>query len=120
MQNAYLDEKHSDAFVDFPGVKERPTWGDQNKMHPCPRCKQHGGWNLRLNAYPLRDGMDDTPNNRHKHSHFRASCSSCWGWGWLEDECAHEYGPPGRSVGRCLSEWTCRLCGKTTVVDSSD
>jgi hypothetical protein len=33
-------------------------------------------------------------------------------------KCKHEF--TGRSVGRCITEYTCKKCGFTQVVDSSD
>jgi hypothetical protein len=33
-------------------------------------------------------------------------------------KCNHEF--TSRSVGRCITEYTCKLCGFVNVVDSSD
>lgn len=113
----YITHDHPDAFVDYP-KKERPE--NHELGEECPKCKGHGGWNLRLNAYRLHD-KEDTPENRHLYSHFRASCGACWGWGYLQkgQTCAHEW-VEKRSVGRCEHEWECSICGATRIVDSSD
>ena len=118
-----------------PGIDpEELLWQDWEVQNPpdnydiaeavalmCPRCKGHGGWNLKLNAYPLHD-YPDTPENRHRYSHFRASCGSCWGWGYLQkgQTCAHKWDGPQRNIGHCLTIWTCSLCGAEREVDSSD
>lgn len=36
----------------------------------CIRCKGHGGWNLKLDAYGPGE-------------HFSATCCQCHGWGWV-------------------------------------
>ena len=114
----YLDETGPDAFLDFPPV-DRTKWPEESV--DCPKCKGHGGWNLRLNAYPLRYDCEDTPEDRHRYTHFRASCGACWGWGYLDsrDSCPHEWDSTSTKVGNCLHEWTCKLCKTTRLVDSS-
>lgn len=116
-KNDFLEPDHPDAFRDYPKM-DRTEYGPTGDE--CPKCKGHGGWNLRLNAYPLHD-MEDTPENRHRYSHFRASCGACWGWGYLQEgqTCAHEW-VNKRTVGNCLHEWECTKCGATREVDSSD
>jgi hypothetical protein len=109
----FMNSDHPDAFVDFPPKKEIPP-----NHYECKQCKGHGGWNLQLNAYPLR-GKEETPENRHNYSHFRASCFNCFGWGYTEDHCNHNW-DNGVNVGRCLHLYTCTLCGKKREVDSSD
>jgi len=108
----YMNEDSENAFLDFPEVQipEGKT--------VCNRCKGHGGWNLRLNAYPLHQ-YENTAENRHLYSHFRASCSSCWGHGFMYDFalCTAE----GKYNGHDFDDdYTCRKCGTHLVVDSSD
>ena len=104
-------------FKDYP-PKDRPK--NYELGDPCPRCKRHGGWNLKLNAYPLHD-YPDTPENRHAYAHLRSSCSACWGWGYLQpgQTCAHSW-KDSKTVGKCLHEWVCEKCGQTITIDSSD
>jgi RecJ-like exonuclease len=118
-QFKYTGPDHPDAFVDYP-LAPKPHYEGMFTDEPCPRCKGHGGWNLQVNAYSLH-GKEDTPENRHLFAHFRAMCGSCNGWGYMRvgQTCAHEWGSP-RTVGRCLTEWTCVHCGEKTQVDSSD
>ena len=113
----YIKSDSPDAFVDWPEV-DRSDWPEG--AIECPICKGHGGHNLRLNAYPLH-GKEDTPENRHTFSHFRCFCSTCWGWGYLpaDDPCPHDWSGETRKIGNCLHEWTCVLCGKARVVDTS-
>lgn len=77
----------------------------------CPACHGHGSYNLELNAYG-------------EGQHFRGGCNNCTGWGYVEvgspdAKCVHKYGS-SRNVGKCLTEYTCDLCGNKNVVDSSD
>lgn len=106
-----------DAFLDFPPV-DQTNWPKGATL--CPNCQGHGGWNLKINAYPLHD-KEDTAENRHYFRHFRASCGACWGYGFLQpgQTCAHEW-TSSRSIGHCLSIWTCGKCGAEREVDSSD
>lgn len=109
------------AFLDFPEMQQpaehHPDWTVK-----CPNCKGHGGWNLQPFAYPLGKNREDTPENRHKYRHFKAGCNQCYGWGWVAPDNAdhiHEW-DAGVRVGNCLHKYTCKLCGKEDVVDSSD
>jgi hypothetical protein len=34
------------------------------------------------------------------------------------ETCRHDYA--ARTIGRCLTEYTCKLCGKSKVIDSGD
>ena len=116
----YLEPTDPDAFVDFP-VKDKPTYDYQKGYVVCPKCDGHGGWNLKLNAYPLR-GLEDTSENRHKFSHFKSNCGQCGGWGWTSPEntkCIHEMSRY-RNVGKCLNEYVCVKCGMIEEIDSSD
>lgn len=118
-------------FQDFP-LKEKCEWyPDYSEL--CPLCKGHGGWNLKLNSYPLRD-LEDTPDNRHKYSHFRGHCSQCNGWGWVKEgsldaTCIHDYNEISYDecrklnvyhAGRCWHVYKCSKCGETRGYDSSD
>lgn len=116
MNTPYLTPEHPDAFVDH--VLREPS-GDLTKL--CPTCKGYGGWNLRLNAYPLHD-REDTAENRHKFSHFRASCSHCNGWGYVHqtENCPGHEWKHVRNTGNCLNLYRCTVCGKEWEIDSSD
>lgn len=116
----YLTPTSPEAFVDFTKhelpVKHHPDWTVE-----CPQCKGYGGWNLRLNAYPLRD-MPDTAENRHRYSHFRAACSHCYGWGYVapaDADHVHDW-QHVRNLGNCLNLYKCSVCNKLREVDSSD
>ncbi len=114
----YLEPTHPDAFIDFPKLN-KPDHG--HDYIECPKCFGHGGWNLAINAYPMRN-CEDTPENRHKYKHFRSSCSQCNSWGWLHPDkakCIHDL-TWSKNVGRCLNEYKCLKCDHTEVWDSSD
>lgn len=125
----YMDETHPDAFLDYPPVSAMAEQFDhyhqfeKENRKACPRCSGRGGWNLLINAYPLREGMADTPENRHKHVHFRASCSQCNGWGFVtrqqDVDCVHVW-DRGTNIGRCLTLYKCTRCPEAREVDSSD
>lgn len=121
----YLTVDSPEAFVDFPPIPEQadPYIAAMGPTVICPKCKGHGGWNLVLNAYPLRD-QPDTAANRHRYAHFRANCNNCNGWGYVlansrDATCLHEYGF-SENVGNCLNTYECSKCGKRQTVDSSD
>lgn len=124
--STYLTHGSPDAFVDFP--PPATALADGSKV-VCKKCQGHGGWNLMLNSYPLRD-HPDTVENRHKFSHFRASCSACWGWGLIGKATQCPKGEPGEGCAytgkeqptgtMCLTYWICDRCGEKTTVDSSD
>jgi RecJ-like exonuclease len=111
----YLTKDDPDAFLDH--VLREP-YGDLTKI--CPVCKGYGGWNLRLNAYPL-NGKEDTAENRHKFSHFRCSCSHCNGWGYVhpKEDCVGHTWQFVKNTGNCLNLYKCALCGKLWEIDSS-
>lgn len=113
----FMNETHPDAFVDFPMQLPRPEYG-YTKV--CPKCKGHGGWNLALNQYALRE-YADTPENRHMYAHFTCLCGNCMGWGHVDESqtCVHEW-EYKVSVGKCLHESVCKNCGQKMIVDSSD
>lgn len=112
----YTDHTHPDAFVDYP--KREPY---EAFTHECQKCKGHGGWNIRLNAYPLR-GRENTPKNRHLYSHFRAHCGNCHGWGYVlpaQGDHVHAWEWESK-LGNCLNRYVCKTCGAINDVDSSD
>lgn len=116
MSQTFMNETHAEAFTDFPEKPECPP--HMPDASECPRCQGHGGWNLRLNAYPLH-GLADTPANRHRNSHFRASCPQCNGYGWTYDtECIHDFVRVG-SVAMHQHIDKCQKCGLEQVCDSS-
>jgi hypothetical protein len=100
----------------------------------CPLCKGYGGWVLTINAYPLPEGYENTPENRAKYCHFRAHCNQCNGWGWVkrdgvDADCIHDYQELSqataqakgiRHYGMCWHVYQCSKCGRTMSQDSSD
>lgn len=129
----FLDPAKDDflCFIDFP-LMEIP-----NKNIPytlCPKCKGHGGWNLKVNSYKLPEGVEDTSENRHRYCHFRAHCGQCNGWGWVQEnsidaKCMHDYIELTykeclehniKHFGMCWHVYRCSKCGTTKSVDSSD
>lgn len=127
----YLTADDPEAFIDYPKMAQ-PLEHHLHCAVQCPACHGYGGWNLRLNAYPLHQ-HGDTPENRHNFSHFRASCSQCSGSGWTTPEnatCIHDYARKltfaqcrERGIyhaGRCWHVYECTKCGATTSQDSSD
>lgn len=113
----YLKPTDQGAFDDYPKMTKASFLGDD--YVECPNCQGHGGWNLKLNSYPLHS-MPNTPENRHRYSHFRASCSQCHGYGYTNDlACMHEF-KYKRTVGNCMNEYICNKCKVPRVYDSSD
>jgi hypothetical protein len=89
------------CFTDL--VKREPT---DTLTEECPKCKGHGMWVLREDAYG--DGV-----------HFYGGCGVCWGYGYVTPgQCPHEW-EVGVAVSNCMHEWTCVKCATTRVVDSS-
>lgn len=90
----------------YEGLEKRVPQGAAS--HECPKCKGHGGWILRKNAYG-------------EGKHFMSSCSDCNGWGYTAAPvtCIHDW-DSGKNVGRCLHTYTCVKCGVKQTVDSSD
>jgi hypothetical protein len=125
----YLTPDHPDAFVDSFKQQPQPEIGF---THKCPKCKGHGGWNLKLNAYGLPPGYKNDITNRHKYSHFRAHCDQCNGWGYTAEPstCIHQFDRELERVeckerglyhaGRCWHVYECGKCGKIISQDSSD
>lgn len=117
--NKYLEPNDPDAFVDFPGIMLKPD--HMPNSCECPKCMGYGGWNLKINAYPLHF-REDTSENRHKFSHFRQCCYHCYGWGWVNEEDAnhvHDW-QFKENLGNCLNLHECSICGKQWQIDSSD
>lgn len=104
-----------DLYLDFPPARPVP---EGNKT--CPACEGRGGYNVRLNAYPLHR-YENTRENRHLHAHFRHGCVNCNGWGYVpeDQECVHQWGER-RTVGTCQHSYSCVKCGSKWTVDSGD
>jgi hypothetical protein len=112
---SYLKPTDPDAFLDFPKKRKIPK---DKKV--CPQCFGHGGWNLKISAYPLFK-QRNTAANRHKFSHFRAGCNCCNGWGYVDLSLDHIHDWKfSRQLGNCYKEYKCSVCGKIDKVDSSD
>lgn len=117
----YLESTDENAFLDFPGKKDKAKASQFGYTEECPRCKGYGGWNLRVNAYGVPKGLEDSPENRHKYSHFRCTCNNCFGWGYVkkeESDHIHEWGLI-ENLGNCLNKYGCSICHKTIELDSS-
>ena len=115
MIELYLEPKDSGAFDDYP------LMDNIENQSVCPQCKGHGGWNLKLNTYPLHE-KENTPENRHRYSHFRASCNTCFGYGYVKPEMAdhiHNW-TFVKNTGNCLNLYECKDCGQKWEIDSSD
>lgn len=115
----YLEPTDDGAFEDFPIIDPLPA-AESGMVHECPQCKGRGGWNLRLNAYPLH-GKENSPENRHKFSHFKAHCDNCHGYGYvfpMQANHIHKW-KFVKNTGKCLNLYECE-CGKKWEVDSSD
>lgn len=147
----YSTHNSSDAFVDFPEPLMHLNVPYRGKLPEgqvlCAQCKGHGGWNLRLNAYPrTKDQKEHIQENRalhglealsdqefrHLYEHFRACCSNCNGWGYVDasqgdhihtwkelsrDECRKK----GLThFGMCYHVYKCETCAETMATDSSD
>lgn len=115
----YLTPQSPDAFLDFPGKKSPDVKYNLTKI--CPVCTGYGGWNLKINAYPLHQ-YENTPENRHNYSHFRAMCSHCYGHGYVEEKenCDGHNWVFSKNLGKCYNQYKCSKCGKINNVDSSD
>lgn len=135
----YLKPDSPEAFIDWPAKEEIPE-----DYKECGKCKGHGGWNLRINAYlksaqqekEIREGLEKTHYAnlplmrhdmspelfRHYYAHFRASCDNCNGWGFIPESetCPIHKWEFHRSVAMCLTEYKCAHCGRIQSVDSSD
>jgi len=113
----YFGPNDPEAFVDYDGKK--PPIKD---FKECPVCKGYGGWNLQLNAYPLRPRLENNSINRHFYSHQKCNCNHCNGWGYVSQEItcdSHEW-KFEKNLGRCYNRYKCAKCGLTKDVDSSD
>jgi hypothetical protein len=114
----YMDHTHPDAFVDFEKLEPMVNTG---YTKPCPVCQCYGGWNLKLNAYPLHN-YPNTAENRHRYSHFRSNCSHCNGYGYTlpTETCSGHEWERKQNLGRCYTLYVCKKCNKNMEVDSSD
>ena len=114
-QHDYMKEDSPQAHLDFPPAKPPPPG-----RVLCAQCQGYGGWNSRLNAYPLPEGMEDTPENRHNYAHFRASCENCNGWGHVpEGQSDHVHRWGSVSWTGMLRRERCGECGQEQQVDTS-
>lgn len=109
--------------TDFTGFEKKPDptieVPESEIKYPCPVCRCHGGWNLRLNAYG-------------PGKHFQASCFQCSGWGWVTEKdrgCVHEFSELSQKecaergiqhFGRCWHVYECSRCKRISAADSSD
>lgn len=108
----FLTPDDPQAFVDWP---DRPP---VEGLPKCPKCKGHGGWNLRLYAYALPARIEDTPAWRHLYCHFRTGCSMCGGAGYTKETCDHKW-KWADSPGQFHHVFQCVNCNATKHVDSS-
>lgn len=82
---------------------------DRAPVVECAQCHGYGKWNLKIDAYG-------------PGKHFRASCNNCTGWGYVPEAQGnhiHEW-DQGKTVGRCVTRYTCVGCKEVKDVDSSD
>lgn len=102
---AYLTHDDPAAYEGLPKLQPNLQYGF---VHECPKCKGHGGWILRKDAYGAGE-------------HFMAGCADCGGFGYTHDPvtCVHDWSER-ETIGRCLHTWTCSKCGAQQTVDSSD
>lgn len=89
----------------FDGLPVLPTPPDPEYSVVCPKCEGHGEY------------------KRSPGSRVRRLCGQCVGYGYVKPgpdaNCVHEWGK-GVNIGRCLTEYSCTLCGHMRRVDSSD
>jgi RecJ-like exonuclease len=106
---------NEDLYLDFPPVRPVPEG-----KKTCAACEGHGGYNVRLNAYPLHR-YENTRENRHLHAHFRHGCVNCNGLGYVpeDQDCVHQWGER-RTVGMSQHRYSCINCGSQWTVDSGD
>lgn len=121
----FLKPNDRDAFVDWPKIKftdfiEKYPYSWVEKYVECPLCFGHGGWNLKINAYPLHE-KENTPENRHYFSHFRCCCSQCNGYGYVSpDQTNHIHKWIRKEkIANCLHIYECEICKITQEIDSS-
>jgi hypothetical protein len=90
-------------------LRTPPTW--MKNPVPCPQCQGHTVCIVRENAYGIG-------------KHFRHACMNCGGMapiGYVEADkaCLHDFSI-GRTVGNCLTSYTCSKCGEVQTIDSGD
>jgi DnaJ-class molecular chaperone len=104
----YLKPTDADAFADME-VKSPAGWEEiWGKSAMCQKCKGHGGWNLKLDAFG-------------PGKHFRASCDNCNGWGCVsakQGAHVHEW-DRGQALSQHNTRYICATCKRTWDVDSS-
>ena len=106
----YMDHTHLRAFegMTLDPHREMRLKHYPNETHLCPQCKGYGGWHLQIDAYD-------------SGKHFNAHCRQCNGWGYVGKEDAdhiHKW-DAGVTVGNCLHNYTCEICGQVQTIDSS-
>ena len=122
----YLTPEDPDAFLnwDKQALPETKFASMAGYTVECPKCKGHGGWHLRLNAYP---------NQPEGHRDFNCQCNQCNGWGYvkpgLDATCVHNWKELSQQAchdrnithhGMCWHVYECTTCGRTMSQDSSD
>lgn len=110
MADNYLNYTDDAAFIGLEKKQPQPKsyWHPSGLIYECPKCRGFGGWIISLNQYG--DGK-----------HFMASCNDCTGWGYTGIKADHPHQwDDGTSIGHCLHRYTCKVCGITSDVDSSD
>lgn len=122
----YLTPDDADAFLNWD-KQELPETRFASMVGytvECPKCKGHGGWHLRVNAYPNQpEGKRD----------FNCQCNQCNGWGYvkpgLDATCVHDWKELSQAQcreksithhGMCWHVYECTKCGRTMAQDSSD
>lgn len=114
----YLTYTDTDAFTDWPKMQPNIIFGYTKE---CNRCNGHGGWNLKLNAYPLHH-YENNRENRHRYSHFRAVCDHCNGWGYTspDESCIGHEWKLNKNLNSYQQQYQCLHCVKSMYVDTSD
>ncbi|MCI0461143.1 MAG: hypothetical protein L0Z62_29705 [Gemmataceae bacterium] len=105
--------------TDFTDIPLQQPPGIGGLVHVCPKCRGHGRWNLRLDAYG-------------PGKHFQCGCGQCNGWGFVGESdwrCVHDYreltpaecGTRGiPHYGMCWHVLECVTCGRCLSYDSGD
>ena len=109
MKDGYLEPTDEGAFLDFVKREKLSYY-----PYECPKCKGHGGWNLKINCYPLH-------GRSREFGHFRCVCHVCNGSGYTptENPCDHDW-KFEQNLGRCYNRYRCLNCNNIMDVDSSD
>lgn len=106
----FLTFRDDAAFVGMERKEPQPPsyWHKTGLYHECPKCRGCGGWVLSHDRYG-------------EGRHFKASCMDCNGWGFVGEPVDHPHEwDEGSAVGRCLTNYKCKVCGQLRTIDSSD